>query len=99
MTKSNEELRKILEKLCDRVLIGVTHGISPQIVKNNDIPQALSAITELVKGIVPKERKIDISLNFSKPDKKKDDAYLYGYDKGNNYCRTEMLEKLGVKND
>lgn len=71
MTNFNEELRNIVEQIhcgtCECAISGLSYD------------QAISAITSLVKGIVPKELNID---NKSK------------YQTGFNSCRSEMLKRI-----
>ena len=80
MTHFSEELREVIEEL-------LTHsGCYVKLPAHQQrIDQAISAITELVKRIVPKAkaRKIYFGENCTS-DK----------NKGFNSCRTEMLKKL-----
>lgn len=80
MTNFNDELSKILEDLCQDVFSGGNPG---EIRKIDDILNpAISAITELVKGIVPKEKDENIEGNM------KEQNICF------NSCRSEILKGL-----
>lgn len=95
MTNFNEELRKIMEQIhcgtCECDISGLSHD------------QAISAITALVKGIVPGEepQKIEelyIHQNFTQ-DKVELRVMINKINEiikviNNKTCRSEMLEKL-----
>jgi len=105
MTNFNEELEKILSQ----VLMKHHDDISSQ--DDDAIAEARDAITELVKGIVPKEKlrivgdsdgffrtngSIDLTRRIN-PTRREKLELESQYEAGFNSCRTEMLRRVGME--
>ena len=95
MTDFSEEVRKIISKSA------YAHSSNTYLFTDEDIRNAVTALTELVKRIVPEEQVTThefcdayanhgVNLNHCQREIDEDNKKI-----GSNSCRTEMLRRIG----